>query len=115
MCWGNDVAQVGSCPVTAQLKAYLTAPPDGRDGGVWDRSQAVWNFMSLTVTDDSSGAVAHVILGGTLGLSNEQQHIDFILVRDPTGGVVVDDTQCTAGPPSTSLYQNQPGDDPQCP
>jgi hypothetical protein len=97
-----------TCPVTDRLAArlsQLTAPPASGPGPLapFCRCQNGASSMSVTTEPTRDGGIAHVTLNYG---SSFQSKIDLIVVR-ANSRALVDDTQCTGGGQSTSLYAPQ--------
>ncbi|HEY4866653.1 MAG TPA: hypothetical protein VIK45_14195 [Candidatus Dormibacteraeota bacterium] len=97
-----------TCPVTDRLAArlsQLTAPPASGPGPVapFCRCQNGASSMTVTTEPTRDGGIAHVTLNYG---SSFQSKIDLIVVRADSRALV-DDTQCTGGGQSTSLYAAQ--------
>jgi hypothetical protein len=97
-----------NCPVTDRLAARLdelTAPRAEGPGPSPPlcRCQNGPNSISVRTEVTASGGIAHVTLDYGGGLSS---NIDLIIVVS-SGRLLVDDTQCTGGGSSTSVYAAQ--------
>jgi hypothetical protein len=98
----------GNCPVTDRLAVRLdelTAPRAEGPGPSPPlcRCQNGPNSISVGTEVTASGGIAHVTLDYGVGLSS---NIDLIIVVS-SGRLLVDDTQCTGGGSSTSVYAAQ--------
>src|SRR6202022_3900719 len=94
-----------TCPITGRLEArivQLTAPRAVGPGPVasFCRCQNGTQSMSVTPELTRDGGIAHVTLDYGLSV---QTKVDLIVVKS-NGRALVDDTQCTGGGPSTSIY-----------
>jgi hypothetical protein len=96
--------QLSDCPITARLavrqaevmREQSSYPTGGVTG--WCRCQ---QYFSVTITAEvtPTGGTAHVTADNGL-------RMDFIEVEQ-FGKLLLDDTQCTGGGPSTSVYAPQ--------
>ena len=97
-----------ACPVTDRLAARLgelSAPRPDRPGppSLFCRCQnAASRAMNVDATTTPTGGVARVILYP----DQSPIRLDLIVVRQ-SGSLLVDDTQCTGGGPSTSIYAQE--------
>jgi hypothetical protein len=96
---------LAACPVTDRLRARVQelSRPTGGPGPVVEfcRCQNGASGMSVTSEPGGSGGVAHVALvyGPTY-----KSRIDLLIVRQPDGRLLLDDTRCTGRGAETSIY-----------
>ena len=97
-----------ACPVTDRLAARLgelSAPRPDRPGppSLFCRCQnASSRAMNVDATTTPTGGVAHV----TLYPDQSPIRVDLIVLRQ-SESLLRDDTQCTGGGPSTSIYAQE--------
>jgi len=98
--------ELAACPLTDRLRArveQLSHTPPGQPGPVvqFCRCQNGASGMKVTSEVTGPGGIAHVelVYGPTF-----TSKIDLIIVRGPDSRLLLDDTRCTGGGASTSIY-----------
>jgi hypothetical protein len=99
----HDAPTFADCPITTRLAVRMAEVIKEQSsyptGGAldWCRCQQYFN-VTITAEVTPGGGMAHVMSGPL--------KMDFIMVMQG-GKLLVDDTQCTGGGPSTSIYAPQ--------